>query len=902
MDRQRHARISELFEQAVQRVPAEREPYLREACGGDLDLLNDVLSLLHHDAARSRIEDPFGLLENQGWLPPPAMEPETPISPSQRPEYRVVRSLGAGGMGQVFEAEQISPIRRTVAIKVVRAGLGGLDILRRFEFERQALAMMDHPNVARVFDAGLTDSGQPFFVMEYVQGLPITAYCDEHRLPVRDRLELFRRVCAGVEHAHRMAIIHRDLKPSNVLIAEVDGVPVPKIIDFGVAKAAGGSGPRNPLLTVPGVLIGTPEYMSPEQAGGSGEGVDTRTDVYSLGVMLYELLTGRRPFEASVPGEEDSAALRRRIQENEPTRPSTRVARGNDRVADLARRRGVEPRVLARQIRGDLDWIVMRALEKDRERRYPSPAELAADLGRHLRNEPVEAGPPGTRYRAAKFIRRHRVGVSAAASIAAVLMVFAASMAVQAGRIAAERDRVRRANRDLESVVEFQSGMLSRIDPEQVGERLIDDLLERAGEARRRRGDPEADVAPAVSRLRDELQDVNATDLASGLLDREILAPSDSTIGERFSGQPAIESRLRGTLAGTYFNLGIFDPVESQYRRAIALRDSVFGEDDSLAVQYRSALALLYYRKGRFTEAEPLDRRVLRDWTRLFGPDDAHALAATNILALCLTDLGRGAEAESLYLAALPRARRFLGDDDPVTVTSVQNLGLLYMNRGDLAEAEPYMKEAMQSSSRSLGLDAPRTLKMANTLAGLYTYQGKFTEAESLYQDTLSRRTRSLGRDHVDTVVSEGNLGFMYLAAGRYAEAESLITGCLPRLKLALGATHPNVLITELNLADCYIKDGKYDEARACYLDLYALQAEKRPSWLRADDIPYRLASVEARRGDRARALIWLRRSIDAGFADPDSLRRDPTLAPLRSSPEFGALVERAAGNRTESP
>src|SRR5271154_4431781 len=362
--------------------------------------------------------------------------------------YRLLQLLGEGGMGEVWLAEQKSPIRRTGALKLIKAGMDTKAVVARFESERQALALMDHPNIARVFDAGATSEGRPYFVMEYVPGLPLNEYCDKHRLTVKERLELFMQVCDGVQHAHQKAIIHRDLKPSNVLVVEQDNKPVPKIIDFGLAKATAQRLTDKTMFTELGVMMGTPEYMSPEQADQREQNIDTRTDVYSLGVILYQLLVGALPFDVKTLRAAGMEALLRAIREQEPPKPSTRIRSLGPASAETAERRKEEPRSFARHVQGELDWITMKALEKDRTRRYGSPAELAADIGHYLRHEPVLAHPPSAGYRASKLMRRHRFGVAAASSAVVLLIAFAAAMAIQARRIAIERDR---ANRQAEA-------------------------------------------------------------------------------------------------------------------------------------------------------------------------------------------------------------------------------------------------------------------------------------------------------------------------------------------------------------------------------------------------------------------------------------------------------------------
>jgi serine/threonine protein kinase len=336
--------------------------------------------------------------------------------------YRVLREIGEGGMGIVYEAEQEAPVRRKVALKLIKIGMDTREVIARFESERQALALMNHPNIARVYDAGATAEGRPYFAMEYVQGVPITEYCDRHKLTIPDRLKLFVNVCEGVQHAHQKGIIHRDIKPSNVLVTTQDDTRAPKIIDFGVAKATSQRLTEHTVFTELGQIIGTPEYMSPEQAEMTNLDIDTRTDVYSLGVLLYELLAGRQPFDATALRQAGLAEIQRKLREDEPQKPSSRVS-GLEPAATLsAANRSVDVRTLQRAIAGELDWITMKALEKDRVRRYQTANGLALDIERHLRDEPVTAGPPSGLYRARKLLRRHRRTFVAAAAVVVALI------------------------------------------------------------------------------------------------------------------------------------------------------------------------------------------------------------------------------------------------------------------------------------------------------------------------------------------------------------------------------------------------------------------------------------------------------------------------------------------------
>ena len=419
--------VKEVFAQALeQKSPAERENYLARACQGDLALRREIDSLLRsHEQAGD-------FLGNR--MPLPTVEIVTERTGTMIGRYKLLQKIGEGGFGVVYMAEQTDPVQRKVALKIIKAGMDTREVVARFEAERQALALMDHPNIARVLDAGATDAGRPYFVMELVNGIPITDYADREQLSTSDRLHLFIKVCHAVQHAHQKGIIHRDIKPNNVLVTLHDGEPVPKVIDFGVAKALGQKLTEKTLFTAFQHMIGTPAYMSPEQAQLSGLDVDTRADIYSLGVLLYELLTGETPFDTSTWRQAALDEIRRIIRETEPPKPSTRLQTLGEKLTEVAKHRNTEPASLSRLVCGDLDWIVMRALEKDRRRRYETPDAFASDVARHLKSEPVLASPPSMPYLVGKFMRRHKAGLAAAASLLLLLLAGAAVSTWQAVR------------------------------------------------------------------------------------------------------------------------------------------------------------------------------------------------------------------------------------------------------------------------------------------------------------------------------------------------------------------------------------------------------------------------------------------------------------------------------------
>jgi eukaryotic-like serine/threonine-protein kinase len=505
---QRHERVFKLFPSALEQPAGSHESFLEDARQGDCGLLDGLQALLTKGADL----DATGL--------PARITPFAPeIAGSVIDHYRLLQKIGEGGMGEVWLAEQTEPVRRLVALKLVKSGMNTREVIARFESERRALALMDHPAIAKVFDAGSTPQGAPYFVMAYEAGVPITTYCDKHRLTTRERMELFMRVCEGVQHAHQKAIIHRDLKPSNILVTELDGRAAPKIIDFGLAKALTQQLTADTIFTSAGIPLGTPAYMSPEQASSACDDIDTRTDVYSLGVLLYELLVGVPPIDVRKIAFDE---FLRRLREEEPSRPSTRIRTQDSATStEVARYRQTEPLALASQMRGDLDSIALKALEKDRSRRYGSPSDLAADIGRYLRNEPVLAVPPSAAYRARKFARRYRGALITAAAFVLVLIAAAGISIWQNVSATKQRDRADEEATVAQAVTDF----------------LRKDLLAQASAYNQSgpaaRPDPNLKVRTALDRA------------AAG-------------IAGKFDRQPEVEAAIRDTIGQTYMDLGIF--------------------------------------------------------------------------------------------------------------------------------------------------------------------------------------------------------------------------------------------------------------------------------------------------------------------------------------------------------
>jgi len=706
---------------------------------------------------------------------PPTQKPEK--APKQIGPYRLIKEIGEGGMGLVYEAEQLEPIRRRVALKMVKRGMDTEEFVARFESERQALAMMDHPAIAKVFDAGATKSGRPYFVMEFVEGIPINDYCDEQKLSVRERLELFILVCEGVHHAHQKAIIHRDLKPSNILVGRADGHHVPKIIDFGVAKAMDNTMFDNTMTTSAGQLVGTPEYMSPEQTDMTGQGIDTRTDVYALGVVLYELLVGQLPFPSEDMKDKGFYEVLRIIREDEAPKPSTRaktLAGANQTLVKVASDRQIEPSALGRQLKGDLDWITMKALEKDRDRRYDTVKGFAVDITRHLKFEPVSAGPPGTGYKTRKFIRRHRTGVAAAAFVFTAVVL---------------------------GIVGTTTGLIRAVRAEQ--------------HARE-----EAATATKVSDFLVDLFEVADPDQAKGntITAREILDRGSRRIEEELASEPEIQSRLMNTMGKVYQNLGLYDEAAPKLESALELRRKATSGEDLAAATLLADLGDLYIDLGRYDDAAAMLEQALGVMEHYGDGVNSLALAGSiNELASVYRRQGKYDLAEPLYERARQIRIKNLGPDDPEVGQSYNSLAILNWNMGNFVEAERLYKEALAIWENAYGTDHSDVAKGLNNLALLYHHLDRYAEAEPLYRRAAAIYEKILGPDHPRLALALNNQGLCYQEQGQLDEADPLFRKALAIREKVLGPDHPDVAQTLNNLANLERSRGHYDQAEEMY-------------------------------------------------------------------------------------
>lgn len=694
-------------------------------------------------------------------------------SPKIIGNYRIIQKLGEGGMGEVYEAEQTAPIRRRVALKIIKWGMDTDQVVARFESERQALAMMNHTNIAGVFDAGATETGRPFFVMECVKGVPITDYCDMNRLNNRQRLELFIQVCEGIQHAHQKGIIHRDIKASNVLVTIQDDRPIPKIIDFGVAKAVSQRLTEKTMFTEMGQFIGTPEYMSPEQAEMSGLDVDTRTDVYSLGVLMYELIVGVLPFESGELRRVGFDEIRRKIREQEPPKPSTRLTTPGFDTDHAIQSRRTDITSLTKQLKGELDWITMKAMAKDRTRRYPSASELAADILRYLKHEPVAAGPLSTTYRLRKYVKRHRVGVAAAAIVTLAMVI---------------------------GITGTTIGLLKAVKAE-------------------KKAREEALTAQQVSDFLVDLFEVSDPNEAKGntITAREILDKGSEKIENELKDQPRIQSRLMETMGRVYRNLGLYDLASSFLQKSLDRKREVYGEEHLEVAAGLHTLAVLYDTQGKYQEAESYFRQSLAIREKIFGQDHPEVAKSLNSIAIVNWNQGKYAEAETLLQRALVIKEKALGPDDAEVGNSLTNLGNLYHLQSKFEEAEPLFKRALAISVKSLGEDHPDVAGSLNNLGSLYEDMGKREEAEPLYERALKIWEKALGPEHSDVGIALHNLANLYRNQSKYDRAEPYYLRSLTIWEKALGEDHPYVAYSLRERANLYREQSKYGEAEMLY-------------------------------------------------------------------------------------
>jgi non-specific serine/threonine protein kinase/serine/threonine-protein kinase len=741
--------------------------------------------------------------------------------------YHLLQPIGQGGMGEVWLAEQKQPVRRRVALKLIKVGMDTREVVARFESERQALALMNHPAIAKVFDAGSTPQGRPYFVMEYVPGLAITDYCDKFQLTMRRRLELFILVCEGVQHAHQKAIIHRDLKPSNILVGEVDGKPMPKIIDFGVAKATAQRLTAETMFTRAGAMVGTPGYMSPEQADSAGMDVDTRTDVYSLGVVLYELLVGTLPLDFRKLAFHE---ILRRLREEDALRPSTKLGTLAEASSRVAQNRGADPPTLARQLRGDLDAIALKALEKDRSRRYATPVELVADIGRYLRDEPVSARPPSRAYQLRKLAQRNR---TLAISAAAILLTLIAAT------IVSTREAVRAIRAERNAAASLKQSQQEAAKAEAVNS-FLQEMLQAADPRSATKADPTKGRDVTVAHVLDEA--VRRLDAGSLHAQPLVERAARESLGQTFSGlgrYPDAERQFRAALAlvrpttghdadvasseaGLAEQLTFEDKLpeaETLQRDALRLRTQLFGPDSPVVAQSLTGLAITVRRQGKMQEAEELYRKGLA--VDLKNHLEEESAADEHNLGVLLRTEKRSAEAEVMLRRALASRLQISGAEQASTAQTMNQLAYALHDEGKLSEAEQYARASLATSRRLLGDEHPDIAVGLNHLATLLRDQKKLDEAESLFRQSLAIAERTLGADQTDTARIEINLGDLLAKRSKLPESERLIRESLRARRKVLPASHPDIFDSEARLGGVLTQEGRFQQAEPLLLSAW---------------------------------------------------------------------------------
>ena len=796
-------RTKKILADAVELPLAERSEFVSQACEGDEELASSVHKLLGaHEEVNSFLEEPAGA-DSGLFSSFKALEPGSVLGP-----YTIDSTLGEGGFGIVYQANQSEPVKRSVALKVIKPGMDSHQIISRFAHERQALERMNHPNIARVLDAGTTPDARPYFVMELVTGEPISAYCSRKNLKVEDRVQLMVQVCAAVQHAHQKGVIHRDIKPSNVLVEAHTGKPLVKVIDFGIAKAVDSSQLEQTAFTRQGQMVGTPSYMSPEQSAGLVD-IDTRTDVYSLGVLLYELVTGVCPFPSGMLVEAGLAEMQRIIQEVDPPKPSTRIvsegdlAKPNDSVA------------LSRRLRGDLDWIAMKALEKEPDRRYDSAAALSEDLERHLSNEPVLAGPPTASYRFSKFARRNRGALIASVFMVAALIgglglaLYGLDQAQTERGLAEEAGNKEKFERERAQDALAQA----KIDRDLAREAGEKETLERekAQEALEREVIARSESDGAMTFLTQMLSSARPADQGKDVLVLDLLDITAPTLEQVENTQ--VESLLRYAIGTTYNALGRYDKAELHLTRGLELREEILGPEHNDTNATRNELTQTMMGKGDFDKARAYGEEALRNGMATGGLENFQTVKALQNLGQVASGQARYEDALDHYQKAVNGLDLYHPGDAQARYAIMSNMGLVYADLNQVDEALVHYNAALAGLTELLGPEHVNTMSVAANLVGLNFRAGNLDEAARRAKEILDWRVKSLGAEHPSSMQSLNNLGVIYMQKGDFAAAEPVMRETLRLRRLIDGEEHFAVVVAMANLGNALDGQEKYKEA-----------------------------------------------------------------------------------------
>jgi serine/threonine protein kinase/tetratricopeptide (TPR) repeat protein len=839
--------------------PSERVAYLDRACAGQPDLRREVEELLAAHAADNPLDRPPGDLGLTGPHQPAVERPGVSVGP-----YKLLQEIGEGGMGTVFMAEQTEPVRRKVALKIIKPGMDSKEVVARFEAERQALSLMDHPNIARVLDAGTTDSGRPYFVMELVHGVPITEFCDTRKLSPRQRLELFVPVCQAIQHAHQKGVIHRDIKPGNILVTMYDDRPVPKVIDFGIAKAVEQRLTERTLFTQFGAFIGTFEYMSPEQAEMNAFGVDTRSDVYALGVLLYELLTGTTPLEQQRLRGAALGEVVRLIKEEEPQPPSLRLSTSG-MLARVAASRRTEPAKLSALVRGELDWIVMRCLEKDRTRRYDTASALARDVERYLHDEPVEACPPTVGYRLRKAYQKNRAAVHTAAALllAALLVVAAQTWSLlqaraarrdaEAARDVADEQRLEAERQRADAVREKERAAREKLE----AERQRADAVHHKGRADKEKSVAEAILAFLLDDLLSQADAWTPVESGSGLQKRDpdlkvrtLLDRAAAKVGDTFQNQPVVEAAVRRTIGNAYRGLGEHARAIPHLEKAADLYRRHRDRGDGALLATLNDLGWGYRSAKRPAEAVGVYAEARASAEKTLGPEHLVTRLLVHHLALAYREAGRPA-------AAIPMLEKYRDHAAQEILNSCIRIDLaeVYLDCGRPGDAAT----VLQSLRKERGAAFARTDLLIRALDA----SGQHERAAEIRAEEVAARLKGRGLFAMDWRFADelDDLGLAWLRAGKPAKAEQAFRSCLALRKHIAPNDWP-MFETQSRLGASLVRQQQFAAAEPLLRDAYA-GLKRRSAYIPADKQAYlpeaagRLVELYEKWGKPAEAATW---------------------------------------------